>query len=173
MDTYLIYTLSLNGAVFYIGKTTILERRLREHKINYGKEIVMEKKDEYYGSLATASVLEDFWIKKYADLGIVLKNKNSSEPKVSHCGFCGKDVIQTSGKREKVYCSNSCRAKKYQKHKKKVIQNPGTIKLPKDFIETKKPVVEKKTPVKEVKVPAPKRAPYMSDAIKKKLGYKI
>lgn len=104
-----IYVLKIGGIPFYIGVTTDLKMRLSEHKVSFGKDIEIEKIDEHLGSTATAHSLEQFWIRKYLENGIVLKNKPPKSTVETNCLYCDAVTIQSSGKREKKFCSTSCR----------------------------------------------------------------
>jgi hypothetical protein len=72
MRTYYIYILSKNGLIFYIGKTINVKKRLANHKITYGKEILLEIIDE----TDDWKMCEKFWIEQFRQWGFNLKNKN-------------------------------------------------------------------------------------------------
>jgi len=74
MKKYFIYTLSKNDVVFYVGITTNIRLRIKDHRVSYGDDIVLVVIDKYTGTLDTASALETTWIKKYRDLGVKLIN---------------------------------------------------------------------------------------------------
>ena len=112
-----IYVLKIGGIPFYIGVTTDLKMRLSEHKVSFGKDIEIEKIDEHLGSTATAHSLEQFWIRKYLENGIVLKNKPPKSTVETNCLYCDAVTIQSSGKREKKFCSTSCRVMWNRKNK--------------------------------------------------------
>jgi hypothetical protein len=73
MKKYYIYTLSENNLIFYIGKTINLDKRLANHKITYGKNIVLEILEETYDWKTD----EKFWIEQFIQWGFKLKNKNN------------------------------------------------------------------------------------------------
>lgn len=89
MNKYYIYTLSCNGEVFYVGKTTNIERRLAEHikeskkKRNHkerridillseNKEVIISIIDEV--EKGTEDHWEKYWISEYKNNGINLCN---------------------------------------------------------------------------------------------------
>lgn len=72
MKTYYIYTLSKNNLVFYIGKTLNLDKRLANHKITYGNNILLEVLEE----TQDWKFIEKFWIEQFRQWGFGLKNKN-------------------------------------------------------------------------------------------------
>lgn len=116
MRTFYIYILTKDGVAFYIGLTENAEERFKQHKQTYGDDIAIEIKESYTGSIAAAIILEDFWIKKYADLGIILKNKHLAKHKqMVLCKMCSSEVIQPSGRRKKEFCNSTCRSRFWQK----------------------------------------------------------
>ena len=72
MEKYYIYTLSINESIFYIGKTKDLNKRLANHKITYGKNILLEVLDE----TDDWRWCEMFWIEQFRQWGFNLSNKN-------------------------------------------------------------------------------------------------
>jgi hypothetical protein len=72
MKKYYIYTLSKNGLIFYIGKTLDLNKRLANHKITYGNDILLEVLDE----TTNWKFDEMFWIEQFKQWGFKLENKN-------------------------------------------------------------------------------------------------
>jgi hypothetical protein len=72
MKKYYIYTLSKNKTIFYIGKTLNLDKRLSNHKIKYGNDILLEVLDETTNWKSS----EIFWIEQFRQWGFYLKNKN-------------------------------------------------------------------------------------------------
>lgn len=78
------------------------------------------------------------------------------------CLFCGNIVLQSAGKRKKEYCNNTCRSNFwYNKNKK-------GKSLVKDLTKPNKEVKPAETP--KTNYVADTRKPFMSEAIKKKLG---
>lgn len=73
MKKYYIYTLSKDGLIFYIGKTLNLDKRLANHKITYGNNILLEVLDETTNWKSE----EIFWIEQFKQWGFNLKNKNN------------------------------------------------------------------------------------------------
>jgi len=74
MNQYYIYVLERGDNTFYVGYSIDIEQRFKQHKVKFGSDISIKVVDSYYGSDETARALEDFWIKKYKDLGIPLVN---------------------------------------------------------------------------------------------------
>lgn len=72
MKKYYIYTLSIDGLIFYIGKTTNLNKRLANHKQTYGNNILLEVLDK----TDNWRWCEMFWIEQFRCWGFNLKNKN-------------------------------------------------------------------------------------------------
>ena len=72
MKKYYIYTLSKNELIFYIGKTSNLDKRLANHKIKYGKDILLEILEE----TTNWRLSEMFWIEQFRQWGFSLENKN-------------------------------------------------------------------------------------------------
>jgi hypothetical protein len=72
MKMYYIYTLSKNNLIFYIGKTIDLDKRLANHKITYGNNILLEVLDE----TTDWKSVEMFWIEQFRQWGFYLENKN-------------------------------------------------------------------------------------------------
>lgn len=55
---------------------------------------------------------------------------------MSKCLNCGKDVIQTDGKRERKYCDNkgACKQQYWLKQNPKKVDKAKTVELPADFL---------------------------------------
>jgi hypothetical protein len=70
----LIYILFENDIPIYIGKTNEPKRRLREHKVNLGKEICLEIIDEV--SKSDWKFWEQWWIELFGSWGFLLINRN-------------------------------------------------------------------------------------------------
>lgn len=120
MKDYFIYILLMDGVAFYIGVTEKPEKRLSHHKLRYGDSLKMEIKEKYTGSKTAALLLEDFWVYKYADMGIVLKNKNTERSLTRRCKFCNLELQQKQGKKVKEFCNNTCRSNFWYAKNKKV-----------------------------------------------------
>jgi len=121
MVFYFIYTLSKNGDVFYVGITKNLNRRFTDHKLVYGKDIEINKVDEFYGDSENAALIERNWIKKFISYGCKLINKSIDLPNKetkSECLLCKKQIYSLHGKREKKFCNSTCRSKFWQKSQK-------------------------------------------------------
>lgn len=73
MKKYYIYTLSKNKTIFYIGKTLNLDKRLSNHKIKYGNDILLEVLDETTNWKSS----EIFWIEQFRQWGFKVLNKNN------------------------------------------------------------------------------------------------
>lgn len=114
-----------------------------------------------------------------------------SRKKEKYClnSTCGKELIHTEGRRPKKYCDDKCRVSFYlsQKKEPKYVQKKTFDKLKTDYEElksklgvqvqnlTKPTVVEPpKQPKSDFSINTEKSSskPFMSDAIKKKLGIK-
>ena len=80
MKRHYIYSLSKHDVVFYIGTTTNIELREKDHRVYYGDDIVLTVLDTHDGSLDAATSIETSWIKKYRDAGVKLINKKQSTP---------------------------------------------------------------------------------------------
>lgn len=80
------------------------------------------------------------------------------------CLECEKELINTEGKRPKKFCNNTCRSNYWQKEnrKKKSIVAIQNLNEPTGTKETKPPSTTNTT--------IDTRKPFMSEAIKKKLG---
>jgi hypothetical protein len=54
--------------------------------------------------------------------------------------ICGNNILQTAGKKAKVYCSDSCRQKAWQKKRRQelaLFRGQGGVPLPPDYVEMK------------------------------------
>ncbi len=81
---------------------------------------------------------------------------------MNKCLFCQKEIVQSEGKRKKEYCNNTCRSNFwYSKNKK---GKKGVRDLTESNKEIKPPGTPKTNYITDT------RKPFMSDAIKKKLG---
>ena len=69
-----IYILIENNLPVYIGKTNEPNRRLKEHKVNFSKDISLEVIDEVEES--EWIYWERWWIEIFDSWGIILLNKN-------------------------------------------------------------------------------------------------
>ena len=69
---YYIYTLREDKNVFYIGKTNNIHTRFKNHKINLGKNIIMEILDV----VEDWRFWETYWIQQFKTWGFKLINKN-------------------------------------------------------------------------------------------------
>lgn len=47
---------------------------------------------------------------------LTAKQEASAEKEIHHCLFCGKEVAQNPGRKEKKFCSDACRSKWWNKH---------------------------------------------------------
>jgi len=122
MKFYFIYALTRDDIVFYIGKTENLNRRLIEHKKTYGVNIKITKVAEYYVNCKEIFLIENEWIKRYIDSGVILLNKSTALPILEtkkKCIQCDKIIYNTGGKREKIFCNSSCRSKFWLRKKMK------------------------------------------------------
>ena len=155
MDKFFIYTLEKNGIVFYVGLTMDMDKRLTQHKVKHGKDITMKCVDTYEGGPEAAFFLEGFWIKKLVDQGVALINHMRRDPNKqiisrkeitvfeNGCRNCGTSIQQTPEKREKIFCSDTCRAGYNQKRKaverrvKKTEENVNILP-PKEFYDSPK-----------------------------------
>lgn len=93
---------------------------------------------------------------------------------IKKCLNCDKEFEQPEGKREKKFCSDNCRAAFNQKNKSEFVRVPREM-WEKMNDDTKKeesvlpPETKKDATISNV---LETRTPFMSDAIKKKLGIK-
>lgn len=86
------------------------------------------------------------------------------------CKECGEKVTQTTGKRKKEFCNSTCRSNFWQKAERKARTERSKTNVSN---------LNEPTGKKEIKPPSTTdttidttRKPFMSDAIKKKLGIK-
>jgi predicted GIY-YIG superfamily endonuclease len=97
MKKYYIYGLLRGEILFYVGVTTNCAKREVNHKWTYGKDIAFVVLEEYTGSKDTALSLEEVWIKKYLDLGLLLYNKQKNgEKKVTYTFASYLSVIEAA-----------------------------------------------------------------------------
>ena len=76
-----IYILSQNNIIFYIGKTNNIDKRLSNHKITYGEDIMLEILDE----TDNWKLDEKYWIEQFRQWGFKLQNRNK--------GGGGNDIV--------------------------------------------------------------------------------
>ena len=69
-----IYILIENNTPIYLGKTNEPNRRLKEHRVNFGKGIVLEVIDEVHKK--EWKYWESWWIEIFNMWGVKLLNKN-------------------------------------------------------------------------------------------------
>jgi len=161
MKLFFVYGLKRDGNIFYVGFTSNLTRRFLEHKRNFDGDIELVKLDEIIGDRQDAEFSEQKHIYNLGLINSPLFNKNVSILE-HNCKECGGRISQLSGKRKKEFCSSSCRSNFWQKNKRRSV-----------IVENKN---KTSTTIKNVVIsPAQNesidnRKPFMSDAIKKKLG---
>ena len=76
-----------------------------------------------YGRIAQVLSLSENTIKTYCrrhGLGGVVANPVPIDGEVHHCLCCGKEVVQTGGRKEKKFCSDKCRNKWWNSNLDKV-----------------------------------------------------
>jgi len=84
------------------------------------------------------------------------------------CLHCEKEIVNTVGKRAKTFCGVTCRSNYWQKKKRReAASNIPHLILPKKITPTITPPT---MPVKANDTANAEKKPFMSDAIKKKLG---
>lgn len=49
---------------------------------------------------------------------------------MNNCQFCGAEITQTKGKREKKYCCSNCRVRDFLRKKKEMAENPPIEEQP-------------------------------------------
>lgn len=114
----LIYVLlRANDHPFYVGRTTQIALRFRNHKLKFGKRIKWQELDEC--DAVDAALFEEYWIAKYVDEGWPLLN-------TSHRRTTGGVVKHTEATRKKMSKarrgnSNTSGHKLSVDHKKKII----------------------------------------------------
>ncbi len=70
-----------------------------------------------YCDIANEIELSEGTVKSYCRRnGLMGKVKSAEEQDVRHCLFCGKEVRQNPGRKEKKFCSDTCRSKWWNKH---------------------------------------------------------
>lgn len=85
-----------------------------------------------------------------------------------NCKFCKKEIEQPKGKRAKEYCNNTCRSNFWYAQNKK---GKRSVQL-EDQTKPNKELKPPKQPKTNYTINTTSRQPFMSDAIKKKLGIK-
>lgn len=81
-----------------------------------------------------------------------------------NCKFCQKEILQPAGKRKKEYCNNTCRSNFWYAQNKKGKPKQVILDATKPTNQVKP--VEQKTSNHVIDT----RKPFMSEAIRKKLG---
>ena len=102
-----IYTLSQNGIIFYIGKTNNLDKRLSNHKITYGKNIVLEVLEETDNWKSD----EKYWIEQFKQWGFKLENGNKGGGGVDMVSDFSKNLISQNQPKRKKPCSKERKEK--------------------------------------------------------------
>lgn len=87
----LIYILLENNIPVYLGKTNDSERRLREHRMNFGKDVCLEVIDEVEED--NWMFWEQWWIEVFQSWNIELLNKNKDG---------GGPIYQSKSTRQKI-----------------------------------------------------------------------
>ena len=90
---YLLTNLDSNPFKIYIGKSSNLPRRLRDHKAKYHKNIKCSIIDECDDNWKIA---EKYWISQFKEWGFILDNKNSGGGGVGIMGEAQKYKIAKS-----------------------------------------------------------------------------
>lgn len=81
-------------------------------------KIAALRKDGYsYGDIANEIGVSEGTVKSYCRRnGLMRKQNNIEKEDIRHCLFCGKKVVQNPGRKEKKFCSDTCRSKYWNKH---------------------------------------------------------
>jgi hypothetical protein len=102
-----IYTLSQNNIIFYIGKTNNIQKRVANHKITYGKNILLEILEETNNWKQD----EKYWIEQFKCWGFNLNNKNNGGGGVEIVTDFTKNLISKNQPKTKPPCSEERKIK--------------------------------------------------------------